>query len=468
MELAMLEYDLIVIGSGPAGEKAAKKAAFFKKKVAVVEKNENFGGAGVNTGTLPSKALKQTAVYLSGKYERGLYGIERVLEKKASIDDFLYRKNKIISMQSNVVFRNLEKSNIHIYKGTASFIDSHRLLVTGEKKTKIRGKYILISTGSYPCHPSNIPFDNNRIHDSDSILNITRFPKSICILGAGVIGCEYATIFATMGIKTYLINKSDKILGFIDHDVRNALVNEMKKANIEFVFNTDLKEVIPPVQKDKELTAVLTNNKKITTDMFLFAAGRNGYTKGLRLDKIGIDVSERENIKVNEKYQTNVPNIFAVGDVIGFPSLANTGMDQGRVAVSHMINLKDYESINDILPYGIYTIPEVSMVGLTENQASLKKIPYVVGIAHCPQLPKGQLLGATYGFLKIIADKQNGTIIGVHIIGPLATEVIHYGMTLIYHKTTIYDMAGHVFNFPTLHDLYKYAAFDALEKSTQK
>ena len=456
-------YDLIVIGSGPAGEKAAHKAAHLNKKVAVIEKEKRLGGAGINTGTLPSKALKQTAVYLSGKYEKGLYSIERKQEKKASINDFLYRKNKLISLQSKVVQQTLKNTHIDLYFGIASFIDNQTIKVKGNETTYIQASHILIATGSYPYHPKHILFDKKRIHDSDSILEIKRFPKSICILGAGVIGCEYATIFATLGIKTYLINKNNHILEFLDSDIKKSLVSEMKHIHIKFILDVNVENIENPKNDSQNLIIHLSNNSKLKVDMFLFAAGRKGSTQYLNLEKVGIKMNKRGLIPVNKNYQTVVPNIFAVGDVIGFPSLANTSMDQGRVAVSHIFGLKDFEKINSLFPYGIYTIPEVSMIGLTEKQAKQKNISYILGRASCPKLPKGQLLGAHYGYLKLIVNKSNDIIIGVHMIGPLATEIIHYGMLLIYHKTTVFDIAGHVFNFPTLHELYKEAAFDVLE-----
>jgi NAD(P) transhydrogenase len=457
----MDHFDLIVIGSGPAGEKAAVKAAYFGKKVALVEKEKHLGGAGINTGTLPSKTLKQTALYLSGKYDKGMFGIEKKLERNYSIKEFLYRKNNVVELQRKSTQDNLDMHNVMILQGIASFVDKNTIKVGS---TTISSDYIMISTGSYPVHPENIPFDFKRVHDSDSILEMQRFPKSICVIGAGVIGCEYATIFATMGVKTTILNQSKEILGFLDKELSNELVLEMKKIGIDILFETSVSNVTVPSSDSDQIVIELSNNNKLEVDMILYAAGRSGNIKDLNLEKIGVEVGRREVIVVDKGYKTSVDNIYAVGDVIGFPALASTSMDQARVAVSNMFQLNDLETVNSVLPYGIYTIPEVSMVGLTYEEALTHEDEYVCGVAKCPNVVRGQILGTTYGFLKIVVRKKDGLLKGVHLIGPMATELIHYGMLLIIHKSNIWEIVSHVFNFPTMHGLYKHAAYDALGK----
>jgi NAD(P) transhydrogenase len=328
----------------------------------------------------------------------------------------------------------------------------------------IKGKNIIIATGSTPTHPQNIPFDRKTIHDSDSILEIKRFPKSIAILGAGVIGLEYATIFSTMGTKVLLINRNDKILTFVDDAIVKRLIESMEEDGIDLLFNQSVKTITPPKDEKGNVRVELESGEILEVDMFLFAAGRNGQVKELHLEKAGIEVDNRENIPVNERYQTKVPHIYAVGDVIGFPALASTSMDQGRVAVAHIFNIKDIEQLALVLPYGIYTIPEISTVGLSEADAKKKGLNYVVGIARHKDLPRGKIMGASKGFLKIVADRQSRSIIGVHIIGHLATELIHYGIELINQKITLLQVIGRVYNVPTLHELYKYAAYDALSE----
>lgn len=458
----MEKYDLIVIGSGPAGEKAAVKAAYFGKKVAIIEKEHNYGGAGVNTGTLPSKTLKETALFFSGKYEKGLFGVERTLKHQATIDDFMFRKNFVIQSEANEVHRNLQIHKVAIFHGAASFEDEHTIAISGDNSCQIWGKYIIIATGSYPFHPEGIPFDGQRVLDSDTILNITRIPQSICIVGAGVIGCEYATIFATMGSKVYLVNRIDEILPFVDQEITKELITSMRNDQIEIFFNDEIKSMNVP-ETDREFVRVgLTSGKWLHVDMFLYAAGRNGTTKGLGLEKLGITVGSREQIEVDEQYRTKVPHIFAVGDVIGFPALASTSMDQGRVAVTHMFDTKDLDALAKVFPYGIYTVPEVSMVGVTEEEAKKRGLNYCVGRARHTDMARGKIMGARMGMLKVIFSKDDLTIIGIHVIGPLATELIHYGLALVECKRTVMQVIATIFNYPTLHDLYKYACYDGL------
>lgn len=459
----MKEYDLIVIGSGPAGEKAAVKAAYFGKKVAIIEKSSQFGGAGVNTGTLPSKTLKETVLFFSGRYDKGLYGVERSLERRATIEDFMYRKNLMISSEGEEVEHNLRIHNVDIYRGTASFENEHVIKIINEKEEQfINGKFIIIATGSYPFHPKGIPFDNERIHDSDTILDIKRNPQSICVVGTGVIGCEYATIFAVAGAKVYMINRSNAILPFVDKEMTSELIKSMEKDNIEIFFNESVKSIHAP-QSEREMVRIeLESGKWLHVDMFLLAAGRNGATQGLRCENADVKLGDRELIVVDEKYRTNVPHIYAAGDVVGFPALASTSMDQGRVAVTHIFDTKDLDSIAKVFPYGIYTIPEISMVGLSEEDAKAKNLDYCVGRARYHDMARGKIIGASEGMLKIVFSKDDLIIRGVHIIGYLATELIHYGTLLVENKKTVMQLISTVFNYPTLHDLYKYAAYDGL------
>lgn len=458
----MKKYDLIVIGSGPAGEKAAAKAAYFKYKVAIIEKQRKVGGAGVNTGTVPSKTLKETAVFYSGKNEKGLYGVERVLAEKPSIEHFMYREHLVRNAMEAEVHKNILNHGIDLFHGTASFESKNEIRVKGLKEEVIWGEYILIATGSYPFHPANIPFDETRIHDSDSILKITRFPRSLCIIGAGVIGCEYATIFGSMDIDVFLVNDKKRILTFLDFELSSELVKEMKNLYINILFETKVKEIRVPRHAFESIDIELDSGEILHNDMLLYAAGRSGATQGLNLEKVGIKVGERQAITVNDHFQTNIENVYAVGDVIGFPSLASTSMDQGRVAVSHMFNTKDLDALPKYFPYGIYTIPEVSMVGLTEEQAQAAKIDYCTGTARYHNSHRGKIKGTTNGFLKLVFRRDDLVVIGVHIIGEFATELIHYGLTLIENQKTLLQVVSVVFNYPSFHDLYKYASYDGL------
>ncbi len=458
----MEKYDLIVIGTGPAGEKAAVKAAYFGYKVAIIEKEDVFGGAEVATGTLPSKTLKETALYFSGKYEKGLYGIDRDLNHEASIEEFMYRKNYVSASSAEEIIANLDRHHVKIYHGIGTFEEAHTILVRGPKEERIWGDYILIAAGSYPFHPPHIPFDGKRIHDSDTILEIRRFPRSLCVVGAGVIGCEYATIFSTMGTRVYLINDKEQILPQIDQETARELIVQMQAGGVEILFNTSIESISVPEKESDLLQVKLTSGTLLDVDMFLFAAGRSGNIKQLQLDKVGIKTGKRETILVDHRYATNIPHIYAVGDVIGFPALASTSMDQGRVAVAHMFQTEDLNHLPTYFPYGIYTVPEVSMVGLTEEEAKAQNLSYCVGRARYPEMARGKIMGSKAGFLKLIFNRSDLVIRGVHVIGHIACELIHYGMALVEEKKNLYQVIGTVFNFPTLHDLYKYAAYDGL------
>ncbi|MBQ49232.1 MAG: Si-specific NAD(P)(+) transhydrogenase [Zetaproteobacteria bacterium] len=458
----MKSFDLVVIGSGPAGEKAAVKAAYFGYQVALIEKEKLFGGAGVNTGTIPSKTLKETSLYYSGKYTKGLFGDDYSAQLDNSVQKFLYREQVVCEAVEHEVKTNLKHHNVSIFSGLASFEDEHHIRIMGVKEEVIQSDHIIIATGSYPFHPPGIPFDFLRVHDSNSILTIKRFPKSICIVGAGVIGCEYATIFANLGIHVSLINKQSNILGFLDDEISANLIEQMEKSGVDIIVESEVAQVQIPELDDQMIDVSLSTGETLHVDMFLYAAGRCGSTGSLKCDKAGVALGARETISVNEKYQTSVPHIYAIGDVIGFPALASTSMDQGRVAVAHIFNTKDLDSVHKTIPYGIYTIPEVSMVGLSEQDAGKKGIDYCVGRAHHSKMVRGRIMGLEEGMIKIIFERANKKIIGVHIVGHLASELIHFGLTLVESEKTLLEVIAIVFNFPTLHDLYKYACYDGL------
>ncbi|MBS1519212.1 MAG: Si-specific NAD(P)(+) transhydrogenase [Bacteroidetes bacterium] len=462
-------YDLIVIGSGPAGEKAAVKAAYFGKKVALIEKSHDAGGAGVQTGTLPSKALKETALYFSRVYEKHIFEKSEKRSGHTKYKQFIYRRDVARNDMQEEVTNNLKRHKVDNYIGFASFLDDHKIHVAGDIETVIHGNNILIATGSYPVNPPEIPFDGKRILDSDTILKLKRFPKSLCVIGAGVIGCEYATIYAAMGVKVYLINNRDKILPFLDKEIADALVTQMKTHGIEILFNTSITEYHKPKKAKENLRLILRSGEVLESDMVLYAAGRSGNINGLNCEKAGVIIGEREAIIVNENYRTNVPHIFAVGDVIGFPALASTSMDQGRVAIAHMFDTRDLDSVPKIFPYGIYTVPEISMVGMTEQDAKSGDVKYNTGISRVRDIARGKIQGSPDdGFLKIVFENDSKIILGVHIMGRIATELIHYGMTLVQDKKTLDQVIATVFNYPTFHDLYKYAAYDGLGNRSGK
>jgi NAD(P) transhydrogenase len=461
----MEQFDLVVIGSGPAGEKAAVKAAYFGHEVALIEKEANFGGAGVQTGTIPSKTLKESALHFSGVYEKGIYGLDFSFSRHATVEDFMFRKNLVSQAIGSEVEDNLKRHQVKIFSGTARFLSSHRLEIKSQNKPVkiIEARFILIASGSYPYHPDFIPFDGRRIHDCNTILSIEKFPASMLIVGGGVIACEYATIYSAMGIKVSLVNNKSTVLNFADIEVSMVLTTAMENSGITIFASAQVEKIVRPTDEALPLQIKLSGRQQLEVDMFLFAAGRNGNTNDLNLSKAGIAVGKRELIPVNENFQTAVPHIYAVGDVIGFPALASTSMDQGRMAVAHMFAAGDLDKVSKVFPFGIYTIPEISMVGLTEEEAKEANIDYCVGRSYYKNISRARIqMDKNIGFMKLIYAKKTMQVLGVHILGQLATEIIHYGLTLVKDKRTVNDIISTVFNYPTLHDLYKYAAYDGL------
>jgi NAD(P) transhydrogenase len=461
-------YDLIVIGSGPAGAKAAALAAFYGKSVAMVEKESRLGGAGTNTGTLPSKTLKETAVFLSGFNDRGLFGVDRKPERAVCVTDLLFRKATVTSQQADDIRRNLSTLEVDIIQGLGSLVDAHTVQVQppgGAAPVLLKGEFILLATGSRPWRLPGVPFDGYRVHDSDTILEIDHIPESIVIVGAGVIGCEYATVFAVMGSKVTLINGRADFLNFLDGEVLGILRREMENEGVKFLMCNRAEGVSVCDRAGKKIvSAHLADGSTIEADMFLYAAGRIGNTDGLNLEGVGLKVGERGIIAVDEQYRTTVSNIFAVGDLIGFPALASTGMDQGRVAVTHMFKLAEFQRTDQVFPMGVYTIPEVTCAGLTEEEAKKMGKKYLVGHAWYKDTPRGRIIGSKFGLLKILADPDTLAVLGVHIVGRIATELIHFGLLLVEDQVTVTRVAAMIYNQPTLHELYKIAAFDIVRQ----
>ncbi len=417
----------------------------------------------MQTGTLPSKTLKETALYFSRVYEKQIFEQSDSRAKKTRYNAFTYRRDVARTDMEQEVEMNIFRHKVDVFQGIGSFVDSHTISVIGPENFIINGDNILIATGSYPVNPPDIPFDGKRVHDSDTILNIKRFPKSLVVIGAGVIGCEYSTIYASMGVKVYLINQREKILPFLDNEIAASLVEQMKKMGIDIRFSTTVSDYTVPKSNKEEICLSLKDGRTIFADMILYAAGRSGNISELNCSAAGVITGDRETVIVNEHYRTNIPHIFAAGDVIGFPALASTSMDQGRVAIAHMFNTSDIDLMPKIFPYGIYTVPEVSMVGMSEQDAANKGIDYNTGRSAVCDTARGKIQGSPdEGYLKLVFDAKTKVVLGVHIIGRLATELIHYGMTLVHDKKTLDQVIATVFNYPTYHDLYKYAAYDGL------
>ncbi|MGH9774580.1 MAG: Si-specific NAD(P)(+) transhydrogenase [Candidatus Acidiferrales bacterium] len=453
-------YDLVVIGSGPAGEKAAAQAAYFGKKVALIEKASVMGGACVGTGTIPSKTLRESALYYSGVNARGLFGKDYSLKETLSVKDFMFRKDYVVALEQERVLKNMEAHHVDIYWGTGGFVDPHTVVATGAPGNPVlRGEFILIATGSRPARDPSVPYDDKYIFDSDSILYMDRIPKSMAVIGGGVIGSEYASIFTAIGVRVSLVDGRDRLLPFLDAEISERLRSQLASLDLQFTF----KERIAKCERTSDgVRLTLTSGKTVEAETVLFAAGRNGVVKELNLDKIGLTLNKRGHIDINENYQTAVPHIYAAGDVIGFPALASTSMEQGRIAACHAFNISYKKRLAHMLPMGIYTIPEISAVGESEESCKEKKIDYVAGRAQFKNNTRGQILGDTHGMLKLIFRRDNKELLGVHVIGEGATELIHLGMDVLESGGTIDRFIELVFNFPTLSETYKYAAYDGL------
>jgi len=457
-------YDLVVIGSGPAGEKGAAQAAYHGKRVAIIERAKFFGGAGINTGTVPSKTLRETALYYSGLRQRGLYGIDYSLKEDLTVADFMFRKQTVMENERAIIERNLKRHNIDVHWGHASLKDHHTVLVAleGGGQIELQTDYILIATGSSPMRPLDVPFDHDNIVDSDSILNMTHIPKTLGVIGGGVIGSEYAGLFTALGVKVTLVDGRDRLLPFVDGEIAGRLQSQLAALGLEFYFND---RVIPESLKMTEHGDVqfdLVSGRKLHADTVLFAAGRSSNVEWMNLAQVGVELGDRGLVRVNEKYQTTVSNIYAAGDVIGFPALASTSMEQARVAMCHAFNIAYKQTIASHLPLAVYTIPEIAQVGLTEEDCQKKMIPYLVGRSYYDKSPRGQIIGDTAGMLKLIFSPENKRLLGVHHIGEMASELVHIGAQVISANGTIDYFIEAVYNYPTLADSYKYAAYDGL------
>jgi NAD(P) transhydrogenase len=458
---ALQEFDLIVIGSGPAGEKGAAQAAYFGKRVALVEKHKLLGGALINTGTIPSKTLRETALYFSGLDQRGLYGIDYTLKDNLTVPQFMHREVEVTKSLRDLLTHNLNRHNISLFRGQARFTDAHTISVAGNDRTDtLRAAVILIATGSAPVWPKEIPHDS-RLYDSDTILHMDTIPKSLAVIGAGVIGCEYATMFQALGVAVTLICPTEQLLPFMDAEVSDHLRLQMKILGLDLRRKTTMVEAV----LDASPTSVLLrlSEGELRVDRVLFATGRQGATADLGLDKAGLTATDRGQIKVNEHYQTAVEHIYAAGDVIGIPALASTSMEQARVAMCHAFDLGYKDRVHPILPQAIYTIPELASVGETEESCARKGIPCLVGRTSYSGNARGQIVGDLEGLVKLVFRNPDKKLLGVHIVGESASELIHVGQAVLYFGGTIDDFISMVFNIPTLGDAYKYAAYDGLQ-----
>jgi NAD(P) transhydrogenase len=457
--IPMKQYDFVVIGSGPAGQKAAIQAAKFGKRAAVIERRALIGGVAVHTGTIPSKTLREAVLYLTGWNQRGLYGYGYRLKPQVTIDDLMQRLHITLKHEIEVMQGQLARNEVDVIQGIASFASEHRLQVRSAagEIVEIEADKILIATGTQPQRPEGIPFDNTTVIDSDGIVNLKALPKTMIIVGAGVIGVEYASIFSVLDIELTLIDGRDTLLEFLDREIVDEFIHYMRQRGITL----RLGEKVNGVEKDANgrVITTLESGKRLRAELVMFTAGRVGTTAELQLNNAGIATDKKQRIPVNEQYQTVAPHIYAAGDVIGFPSLASTSMEQGRLAACNAFG-QSSSSRPTHFPFGIYGVPEMSMVGVTEQELTAKKVPYDTGTAQLRETARGQIMGLEDGMLKMIFSTKDQRLLGVHILGEGATELIHIGQAVLVLEGTLPYFLETVFNYPTLAEAYKIAALD--------
>ena len=460
----MQRYDLIVIGSGPAGQRAAIQAAKAGKLVALVEKREVVGGVCINTGTIPSKTMREAVIHLSGIQYQNIYGMNYRVKEKTSMADLSLRAQHVISTEIEVTRAQLARNNIDMLWGQASFVDPTHLEIENSRgRTLYEAPFIIIATGTKPAVSACVPINGRSIIDSDQILSLTDVPRTLIVVGGGVIGVEYTCMFATLGVRVILIEKRPRLLEFADSEMVEALSYHLRDSRVTLRLNEEVESV---EECASGVVAHLKSRKKISCDTLLYAVGRQGNVDELNLAAAGIEADSRGRIKVDEDFRTSQSNVFAVGDVIGFPSLASVAMEQGRVAAGRAFGIP-LTSKPDFYPYGIYTIPEISFIGKTEEQLTGEDVPYEVGVAYYREIARGQIRGDTTGRLKIIFHRENRGILGVHIIGEGASELLHIGQAVMILGGTIDYFIDTVFNYPTLAECYKAAAFNGINKLTR-
>ena len=456
------EYDLVVIGSGPSGQRAAIQGAKLKKKVAVIEANSALGGVGTNTGTIPSKSFREAVIYLTGFHERSIYGSAYRVKSNITMQDLTFRISNIVQHENQIIEDQLRRNHVDIIRGYASFEDAHRIAIEEDgSKRVISTDHTVIAVGTRPHHPTNFEVDGENILDSDDVLTMQEVPRSITVVGGGIIGVEYASWFAALGVKVTLVEARDELLTFVDREIVEALQYHLRSMRITLRIGEEVAKVSR--REDGSVETTLKSGKHIVTEAVMISAGRQGATDSLGLETIGIIPDKYGRIKVNEHFQTEVENIYAVGDVVGFPALASTGMLQGRLAASHAFGLGD-ERDDVPLPFGIWTIPEIALCGETEDSLTEKSVPYETGIARYREIARGLIIGDEDGMLKLIFHRETEELLGVHVMGEGAIEICHLGQAVLHLKGGLDYFTSGVFNYPTLTECYKVAALDGLNK----
>jgi NAD(P) transhydrogenase len=459
------DYDLLVIGSGPGGQKAAIAAAKLGRRVAVAERRDMMGGVCVNTGTIPSKTLREAVLYLTGFAQRDMYGASYRVKSEITIADLMARTQHVVGHEVEVIRNQLMRNHVDILGGTAQFEDPHTVTVHGAARgdhNTVTADKIVIATGTRPARPPEVEFDDEEYHvvDSDAVVRLKRVPTSMVVVGAGVIGIEYASMFAALGTKVTVVEKRTNMLEFCDPEVVESLKFHLRDQAVTFRFGEEVSRV---ENTAKGTVTSLVSGKKIPADMVMYSAGRQGVTDELHLDKANLTADDRGRIPVDEHYRTEVPHIYAVGDVIGFPALAATSMDQGRLAAYHAFD-EPARELHGLQPIGIYTVPEISFCGKTEAELTGSSTPYEVGMSRYRELARGAIVGDSYGMLKLLVSTEDRTLLGVHVFGTNATDLVHIGQAIMGCGGTVDYLVDTVLNYPTLSEAYKVAALDVTNK----
>ncbi len=465
--MAEFDYDMVVIGSGPAGQRAAIQSAKLDKRTALIERKGVLGGVCINTGTIPSKTLREAVIYLSGYRLRSIYGESYTVKQNITMEDLLFRTEYVIRHEIDVTRHQLQRNGVETINASASFVDPHTLHLTmvdhaGERT--VTAAHVLISTGSEATRDPKIPFDGQNIFVSDDILSLKKLPRTLAVVGAGVIGCEYASIFSALGVRVTLVDRARRLLSFVDAEVVEALDYHLRQNRMTLRFSEAVSGIeMVPNGADSRVKIHLASGKEIVAEKALYSIGRTGATAKLNLEAAGLKADDRGRLKVNEHYQTEVPHVYAAGDVIGFPSLASTSLEQGRLAACHAFGV-EAKSTPELFPYGIYTIPEISYVGKNEEELTQANVPYEMGKASYREIARGQIIGDSIGMLKILFHRETREVLGVHIIGESASELIHIGQAVMSLGGKIDYFVNTVFNYPTLAECYKNAAFDGVNR----
>ena len=462
-----MDYDLLVIGSGPAGQRASIQAAKLGKRVAIAERKAVVGGICINVGTIPSKTLREAVLHLSGYRLRNVYGASYAVKHDISMSDLLFRTDHVVRHELDITRHQLMRNGVEVIKAEASFVDPHSVKlnsVEDSSQRTVTADSIVIATGTQATRDANIAFDGQRILASDEILDLDQIPKTLVVVGAGVIGCEYASMFAALGVRVTIIDKRPRILDFIDAEIIDTLVHHLRQSRVTFRLGEEVSAIEPiDTNLGEQVRVHLVSGKKLTAEKALYSIGRTGATSALNLDAVGIETASRGRLQVNENYQTSVPHIYAVGDLIGFPSLASTSLEQGRLAACHAFGVPA-RSVPELFPYGIYTIPEISIVGKNEQELTENSVAYEIGKATYREIARGQIIGDEDGLLKLIFHLNTRELLGVHIIGEGASELIHIGQAVLAFGGSVDYFINTVFNYPTLAECYKTAAFDGVNR----